>query len=119
MKIAFTSQGYSMEAPIDKRFGRAKNFVIYDEDTEEVGVKDNSQNLGAAQGAGVQASQNVADLGVGAIVTGNVGPKAFSGLNAAGIDIYIGAEGTVKQAYEAFKAGKLQKAAGANVGGHW
>jgi len=52
-------------------------------------------------------------------VTGNVGPKAFTALQAAGIAIYTGATGSVQDALQALKAGKLAKADNANVEGHW
>jgi predicted Fe-Mo cluster-binding NifX family protein len=119
MKIVVTSQGPDLKSQVDPRFGRAKNFVVVDTETEEFTVHDNAQNLNAAQGAGIQAGRTVADLGVEAVVTGNVGPKAYATLQAAGIKICLGASGTVKEAVEKFKAGELQDAAKANVEGHW
>jgi predicted Fe-Mo cluster-binding NifX family protein len=119
MKIAVTSQGRDLNSQVDPRFGRAKAFIVIDTETDEFSVHDNTQNLNAVQGAGIQAGRTVADLGVAAVLTGNVGPKAFATLQAADIKIYPGASGTVKQAVERFKAGQLQVADGANVEGHW
>ncbi|RJP22128.1 MAG: dinitrogenase iron-molybdenum cofactor biosynthesis protein [Candidatus Abyssobacteria bacterium SURF_5] len=119
MKIAITSQGDAMQSPVDPRFGRAKFFLVIDSETGEFKAVDNAVNLQAAQGAGIQAGRAVAELGVKAIVTGNVGPKAFSILNAAGIQIYLGASGTVEHALRQFKEGALQSTDGANVEGHW
>ncbi len=119
MKIVVTSQGPDLTSQVDPRFGRAKNFIVVDTDSEEFAVHDNTQNLNAAQGAGIQAGRTVADLGVEAVLTGNVGPKAFAALQAAGIKIHLGASGTVKEAVEKFKAGELQDAGKANVEGHW
>ena len=119
MKIVVTSQGTDLSGPVDPRFGRARNFILVDTDTEEFSVHDNAQNLNAAQGAGIQAGRNVAEAGAEAVVTGNVGPKAFATLQAAKIKIYLGASGTVKEAIEQFKAGQLQDASKANVEGHW
>ena len=64
MKIAVTSQGPDLNSQVDPRFGRTKNFIVVDTDTEEFSVHDNSQNLNAAQGAGIQAGRTVAELGV-------------------------------------------------------
>ena len=119
MKIAVTAQGRDLNAPIDPRFGRAKFFVIADTETGEFSTADNTQNLNAAQGAGIQAGRNVVELGVKAVITGHVGPKAFTTLQAGGIAIYTGATGTVADAIDRFKAGKLKQSAGADVEGHW
>jgi len=119
MKVEITSQGQDLAAAVDPRFGRARYFVLVDTESGATSAADNSQNLNAAQGAGIQAGKNVADLGAQAVITGHVGPKAFATLRAAGIDIYTGATGTVADAVDQFKAGSLQQAAGANVEGHW
>ena len=119
MKIAITAQGEQMQSPVDPRFGRAKWFVVIDTETGAFEVVDNKKNFNAAQGAGIQAGRNVAELGAEAVVTGNMGPKAFATLKAAGISVYVGAEGTVQEALDRFKAGALESAQGANVEGHW
>jgi predicted Fe-Mo cluster-binding NifX family protein len=75
-------------------------------------------NLNAAQGAGIQAGKRVAELGVKGLITGHVGPKAFSTLKAAGVRIYTGAFGTVADAIEQFKAGKLAALKTADVEAH-
>ena len=119
MKVAITSQGSDLSSPVDPRFGRAKSFIVVDTETHAFEAHDNTQNLNAAQGAGVQAGRTVAELGAEAVVTGHVGPKAFATLQAAGVKIYIGAQGSVKEALEQFKAGQLSCVDQANVEGHW
>ena len=119
MKIAVTSTGKDMESEIDLRFGRAAGFIIYNLDDESFEFVGNEQNLGAAQGAGIQAAQNISRQNVDAVITGHCGPKAFAVLSAAGIKIYTGAEGTVKQALEKYKNNELQEAGSADVEGHW
>ena len=119
MKVVITSQGKDMDSKMDPRFGRARYFVVVDTETGQFSCVDNAQNLNAAQGAGVQAAQSVANLQAGAIVTGHCGPKAFSVLNAAGIAVYLGADGTVGEAVEKFKAGEYQKANNPDVESHW
>lgn len=119
MKIAVTSSGMKLEDEVDLRFGRACGFIIYDSDNADFSYVDNTQNLNAMQGAGIQAAQNVVNQNVDAVITGNCGPKAFSVLTQAKVKIYIGAEGTVKESLEKFKNNELQEAASANVEGHW
>ena len=119
MKIVVTSQGREWSSPVDPRFGRARYFVVVDTESGEFSAADNSQNLNAAQGAGIQAGRSVVQLGASAVLTGHVGPKAFATLQAGGIAIYTGATGTVADAVEQFKAGKLKLSASADVEGHW
>jgi predicted Fe-Mo cluster-binding NifX family protein len=119
MKIAFSTSGNDLNAPLDSRFGRAPKFLIYDLDTNTFTMIDNQQGLNAARGAGIQAAQTVAQAGVNCLVTGNCGPKAFQVLSAAGIKIYNTDMPTVAAALEQYRSGKLTQAAGANVEGHW
>ena len=119
MKVLVTSQGADLDSQVDPRFGRAKYFIVVDTDSGEFSVHDNTQNLNAVQGAGIQAGRTVVDLGAAAVITGNVGPKAFATLRAGNIKVYSGASGTVKEAVEQFKAEQLQPADQANVQGHW
>ncbi len=118
MNVAVTAMGKEMTSTVDPRFGRARYFLLVDTETGTVEVHDNSQNVQAAQGAGIQAGQTVAGLGVDAVISGNFGPKAFHVLHAAGIEAYRTDAGTVAHAVQKFKAGELTKASGANVAGH-
>jgi predicted Fe-Mo cluster-binding NifX family protein len=119
MKIIITSEGSSLESQVDPRFGRAKHFILVDTDSGEFSAHDNAQNLNCPQGAGIQAAQTVARLGAEAVLTGHVGPKAFTTLQAANIAVYTGVSGTVKEVIEQFKSGQLRAAAKADVQGHW
>ncbi len=119
MKVAVTTQGSDLESPVDPRFGRAKYLLVVDDATGQCTAQDNAPNLNAMQGAGIQAAEAVARLGVEVVLTGNVGPKAFTTLQAAGIDVCIGASGTAGEAIDDFKAGRLKPVAKPNVAGHW
>jgi predicted Fe-Mo cluster-binding NifX family protein len=119
MKIAITTSGKDLNAPLDGRFGRAPLFLIYDLEAKTFVIIDNEQNLNAAQGAGIQSAQNITRLGVKALVTGHCGPKAFRVLQAAGIKIYNTSAATVSEALDLYIAGKLTEAASADVEGHW
>jgi len=119
MKIAITAQGKELSSEIDLRFGRAKWIVVVDSETGDFAAHDNVVNLNAIQGAGIQTGQNIANLGVEAVITGNVGPNAFKTLNAANVKIFLAEKQTVQDAIDSFKAGKLKEVDGANVEGHW
>jgi len=119
MKIAITSQGKELSNEMDLRFGRAKFLLVVDTETDGFEVHDNSMNLNAAQGAGIQTGQNIANLDVEAVITGNVGPNAFKTLNAANVKIFLAEKQTIAEAIDLFKTGKLKEVDQANVEGHW
>jgi len=119
VKVAVTSSGDGLGSPIDPRFGRAAKFILVDTETGSVQVEDNTQNLNAAQGAGIQAAQNVSRLGAQVLLTGHCGPKAFATLRAAGIQVITGVEGTVGEVVERFKRGELSPSDSPDVEGHW
>jgi predicted Fe-Mo cluster-binding NifX family protein len=119
MNVIVTAKGVGLDSPVDPRFGRARYFVLVDILTGELAAHDNALNLNAPQGAGIQAAQTVARLGAEAVLTGHVGPKAFATLQAAGIKVYTDASGTVREAIDRLKAGRLQPAEKADVEGHW
>jgi predicted Fe-Mo cluster-binding NifX family protein len=52
------------------------------------------------------------------VLTGNVGPNAFNVFQAANVPIYLLTGGTVREAVEAYKAGRLQSTADASVQAH-
>lgn len=119
MKIAVTSQGNDLSSEIDLRFGRAKWLIVVDTDTGDFKAHDNEVNLNAMQGAGIQTGRNIANLDVEAVITGNVGPKAFTTLTAAKVKVFLTKNQTVQQAVDSFKSGELNKVSQANVEGHW
>ncbi len=119
MKVAITTAGTDLSAPVELRFGRATSFLIYDTETKEYTVMDNSQQLNAAQGAGIQAAQAVVNAGAKALISGHCGPKAFQVLQMGKIDIYLAQGGSVGDALKALEEGSLEKTSGADVEGHW
>lgn len=118
MKICVSASAGSLDANVDSRFGRCPYFVIVDSDTMEYTVVSNNSS-NAAHGAGIQAAQTVVNLGVKVVLTGNVGPNAFSVLSATGIKIVTGASGSVRGAIEKYKNGQLKEVANPSVSGHF
>jgi predicted Fe-Mo cluster-binding NifX family protein len=106
MKICITSTGPTLGSKIDPRFGRCQYFIIVDPDTLAFEAAENP-NLSAAGGAGIQSAQFISNKGVEAVITGQVGPNAFTTLQAAGIKILTGASGTVEEEVEKYKKGQL------------
>ena len=105
-ELHVTSSGQSLDDIMDPRFGRCQYFIISDTDNAQFEVIENPA-INAGGGAGIQAAQLIANKGVEAVLTGNVGPNAYDTLTAAGIKIVVGLTGiTVRQAVEGFKTGK-------------
>jgi predicted Fe-Mo cluster-binding NifX family protein len=119
MRVAIAAMGTDLASRMDPRFGRAKYFMVVDTATRAAVAHDNAQNLNAAQGAGIQAAETVVGLGAEAVISGNVGPKAYRVLQAAGIKVYLAPAGTVAEALGGLAAGTLKEASSANVDGHW
>ncbi len=114
MKIVITTKGTELNSAIDPRFGRAQGFIIYDLENETNEILSNEESLKLAHGAGIQAAQNVVDAGVSIVITGNVGPKAFRVLNSNKVKIYTKTQGTVLEAINDYKEGKLEEIAPRN-----
>lgn len=108
MKIAISSQGSTIESLVDPRFGRSNYFILFDTYTGEYTCYSNEHNWNAVQGAGIQTAKNLVDLGSHAVVTGNLGPKAFSVLQTKNIAMYNCEKGTVRESLEQAQWGHLQ-----------
>jgi predicted Fe-Mo cluster-binding NifX family protein len=117
MRIAVTSTGKGLDSKVDQRFGRAAFFLIGDSETMEFIVVENENAAGGA--AGIGSAKRIIDEGAEAVLTGNCGPNAQRTLGAADVKLYTGVTGTVAEAVELFKSGKLNPAEGPSVQAHF
>jgi predicted Fe-Mo cluster-binding NifX family protein len=115
MKIAVSAGGPSLDSPIDPRFGRCQYLLIVDSESLDFEAVENPAVM-APGGAGIQAAQLVASMGAGAVITGNCGPNAYQVLSAAGIEVFVGASGSVREAIEAYRKGELRATPGPSTG---
>lgn len=106
MLVAVSSTGAALESPMDQRFGRTAFFVVIDTDTMEYEAMENAGNR-SESGAGIAAAQSVAEKGVTAVITGNIGPNAMEVLHAAKIGISRGQPASVRENVLRFKRGEL------------
>ena len=118
MLIACSAQGATLDAQIDPRLGRAQQFLLVNTESLEYEAIANP-NGNASGGAGIQVAQLLASKGAQAVITGNCGPNAFATFQAAGIPVYTGASGTIREALAQYQQGRLTAAAQPNVGGHF
>ncbi|MDA3792088.1 MAG: NifB/NifX family molybdenum-iron cluster-binding protein, partial [Elusimicrobia bacterium] len=117
MKIAITSDGADKKSAVDSRFGRCNYFIFYDRGNDEYKAVENKA-ANAAHGAGIEAARAVAEEGVKAVITGNIGPNASGVIRASSVDIFSVKGGTIQEAVKAFNSGKLNKLDSATVPGH-
>jgi predicted Fe-Mo cluster-binding NifX family protein len=119
MKIAVSAEKDIPDSPIDLRFGRAKYFVVYNDENMKWEFINNIQNYDSTQGAGIQSAATVANNGCTVLISGHCGPKAFATLFKAGVTVYKASGGTVREAIDLFRHEKLIKLESADVDGHW
>ena len=110
MKIAISSSGKNLTDKVSEIFARCPYFIIAEIENEKIQKVETIENKSANQlgQAGISAAQLMAEKNVNAIITGNVGPRAFDVLKQFNIEIYQG-EGKVKEVIEKFIEGKLEK----------
>lgn len=109
MKIAISTYEENLNSAIDQRFGRCRYFLIVDLDKKDVRHFEAVANKGNIQGhgAGIKAAEQLGELGIDAIITGQLGPNASEILKKLGIKAYS-ASGMIKTALDNFADGKLQ-----------
>ena len=117
MRVVVSANGVDLDASASPVFGRCPVFVFVDVDTMAFEAVENPA-LAAPGGAGIQAAQFVTDQGAEAVITGNVGPNAFGVFQAADVPVYQFAGGTVREAVEAHRNGRLAAAGGASARAH-
>jgi predicted Fe-Mo cluster-binding NifX family protein len=115
MKIAVSATAPQLDAGLDPRFGRCRYLLVVDSDSMEFEAIENPA-MSAPGGAGIQAAEVVARQGVGAVITGECGPNAYQVLSSAGITVFTGASGTVRDVVGAFKRGELSPISAASTG---
>ena len=117
MKICISSTGNNLNAKVDPRFGRCQIFLFVDTDSLETEAVPNSAATSGG-GAGAKAAQLVFDKEAEAVLTGNVGPNAYTALEAAGIKIYTGMSGICQDALDVFKQGNVVSVSGPTTESH-
>ena len=113
MKVCVPTMGnMGLNENVSEHFGRAPTFTIINIDTNEVKVVPNtSEHMG---GSGYPP-EIMANEGVDLMLCSGLGPRAIKMFEQFGIEVYVGAYGTVKEAIQAWQAGRLQVATDANA----
>ncbi len=107
MRVAITADAPDENSPISPIFGRCAYYAIYDTATDKLEFVPNASAM-YARGAGVQAAQQIANLGVQTVITSGIaGPNASMVLAQAGIQVINSFQGTIRDAIEAVKSGRI------------
>ncbi|MFW6109942.1 MAG: NifB/NifX family molybdenum-iron cluster-binding protein [Patescibacteria group bacterium] len=110
MKICITSTGKDLQSLVSSRFGRCSYFLIIDAETKDVEVVENT-NVQASRGAGVAASQDIVNSGCDVVISGNIGPNAFSVLNQSGVDVFMARKNvSCEENLQAYNQDSLERA---------
>jgi len=108
--VVSSSPPGGLDSLVDYRFARCSHFTVVDVENGKiinVSVVPN-QSAMTPYGAGIQAAQIVASLGAQLVITGSIGPNAFSSLQSLGIRIYAGVGGiSVRDAIMKYLSGSL------------
>lgn len=108
MKICVPTMGKDgMDDAICQHFGRAPTFTLIDLDNGDIKVLQNvSEHMG---GTGLP-TEAILSEGVKVMIVGGLGPKAVTLFNQAGVEVFVGAAGTVRDAVDDWKAEMLIRA---------
>lgn len=110
MKVAVSTDGRSLGSQVSPVFGRCPYFLIVDivdGEIEDSDVLENSA-MNQSSGAGTAASQLIGEEGADLVISGAVGPKAFSALRKWEIDVYEAEPGTVEENIERLLSEELK-----------
>lgn len=96
-----------LDAVVGEHFGRVPTYTIYNAETGEVEVVDNTSEH--AGGSGLPA-QILAGLGIDVLLCSGLGRRAIGILSENGIEVCTGVSGTAREAIAAWKGGRLSAA---------
>lgn len=115
MKIVIPVEDYETE--ICPSFGRAPMFLIYDTETKERKLLDNS-GIAVQGGAGIKAAQIVVDEQAEALLAPRCGENAAKVLQAANVKLYQTEGLSVAENIRAFEENRLQELTDIHPGFH-
>jgi predicted Fe-Mo cluster-binding NifX family protein len=110
MKIGISADGKNLEDIVSEVFARCLYFIIAEIENGKIKsfeAIENEARLGRGR-SGIFAAKLMAEKNVKAVITKNIGPRAFEVLKQFNIEVYQG-EGEIKKVIEEFIQGKLEK----------
>jgi len=109
--ISIRRRGHGLSTSMDDRFGRAEAFLVVERENGEAVETIDNASVNAAHGAGTGAANMLKSAGVGAVISGRFGPKAFDALRALEIEAWVAPPGiTAGEALRLLEGGGLERA---------
>jgi predicted Fe-Mo cluster-binding NifX family protein len=113
MKLCIPTLGSGgLNALVSEHFGRAPTFTVVDMANNKVTVMQNTSEHFGGDG---NTPELVAAAGAEVLLCSGLGPRAIAAFEQFGIEVYVGAHGTVEEAIRAFQAGELIEACESNA----
>jgi predicted Fe-Mo cluster-binding NifX family protein len=101
-----------LKEKVSEHFGSSPTITIVDTETNEVRIV---ENRGEHLGGSGKPPEHLAREGVDLMLTSGLGPRAVAMFEESGIEVYVGASGTVEDAISQWKDKRLQTATDANA----
>jgi predicted Fe-Mo cluster-binding NifX family protein len=95
------------DSRISSHFGQADMFAMVDSDTNDISFL---ANTGEHHGGVLAPPELLHQAGIDLLICGGLGGKAVQMFQGFGIEVYSNASGTVSDALDAYRAGKLAQA---------
>jgi predicted Fe-Mo cluster-binding NifX family protein len=109
MRVGISATRGDLNSKVDDRFGRCPWFLVVDSDSLEFEAVEN-RHAEEGMGAGMGAAKDLIDARIDAVISGQVGPKAYEVLKAGNIDVFLVSDDvTAKDALGRLKRGELRK----------
>ncbi|MFX0151360.1 MAG: NifB/NifX family molybdenum-iron cluster-binding protein [Candidatus Hodarchaeota archaeon] len=96
-----------LDDQVGYHFGRVPNYTIFDDSSNEVEI---IENTSSHRGGTKLPAELLREHNVDVMICGGIGRRAIQLFEQAGVEIYIGAQGAVRDAIEQFKQKKLTMA---------
>ncbi len=108
MRLCIPSESTGgLEDQVGYHFGRVENYTIYDDASNKVEV---IENTSSHRGGTKLPAELLREYNVDVMICGGIGRRAIQLFEQYGVEIYIGAQGIIKEAIEQFKQDKLKMA---------
>lgn len=109
MKIGVARDGDQVSA----HFGQCEGYMLFTVEEGTIISREEVENPGHAPGV---LPQLMADIGADLVIAGGMGPKAIDLFCEHGIDVILGAQGSLDDVVERYLRGELEE--GSNVCHH-